>query len=122
MKRLILIMLLFSSTPAHAGDWFSWDDTNTKLHSAFTLLTVLDYGQTIYISDHPKQYSEMNPNLSAHPTHNEIKKHFIKMYLANTLGVYILPPKASYIFQKFHIIFQTSVSLHNASIGVGFRF
>lgn len=50
-----LLIMLTAISPTSAG---SWDDTNTKLHVPYTILMLVDLGQTLWIVDNTYKYEE----------------------------------------------------------------
>ena len=114
MMAIIAIVLIFLPVPVQAGEWFSWDDTNTKLHGPLTVLFAVDTLQTYkiakmfherggerYISSagHSIHVDEINPLLGEHPSGSVVLRYMATSYIAVTALVYILPDKWSYAVQ-----------------------
>ena len=57
----ITVLLICLACPsAQAGEWFTWDEANTKLHAPLTVLMVVDLGQTLWIAEnHETQMMSM---------------------------------------------------------------
>lgn len=141
MKKLIIIMFLLLIPSIASAEWFSWDETNTKLHVPLTLLMVADLGQTLDIADNcaprsvtistpsdyqaPAIYSnvgESNGNLGYCPSRDEVKEHFLWSYIFTTAVTYVLPSKASHIFQGSAITVELYYVGSNYMLGVGIAF
>ena len=127
MKKAIitLCIVLAIATPAHAGEWFSWDETNTALHVPLTLLMVADLGQTLWAQEYYWSTGishEQNKIIGPFPSKSEVKEYFALSYAVTTGLTYILPPKWSHGFQTGVITMEVIVVHHNYSIGVGFKF
>ena len=84
MKYILALVLLISNA-AHA-DFDTWSPTDKGLFVANTVVTVIDWGQTRYISKHPEQYREMNPWLGPHPSTQNVDLFFV----ASLVGTYYL--------------------------------
>lgn len=116
---LILILILLLATPAYAD---SWDEENTILHIPLTALMIVDYGQTLYIADHPNEYYETNIIMGDHPSRKEVTEYFILSYLAVTSLTWLLPDKWSHGFQTSIITMEIYHTVKNKYIGIGFSF
>ena len=111
------------------GKYFTWDETNTKLHIPLTLLMAIDLGQTLYIADNctPDVFgsykeSENNIFLSKCPTRTEVKQYFGWSYLALTGMTFVLRDNWSYGLQGSAITVQILVTGDNFSVNVGLGF
>ena len=139
MKRIIITLTLFLTltTSAHAGEWFTWDETNTKLHIPLTLLMIADLGQTTWAQEHywkQKGSHENNQFLGKYPSKNEVREYFALSYALSTFVTWVLPsdPKRlkdemtkdewSHLVQKGIIILEVHVVHHNYSLGIGVKF
>jgi hypothetical protein len=151
MKRIIITLcILFAAyTPAQAGEWFTWDETNTKLHIPLTVLMIVDMGQTLWIADNcnpiqkkkwivydsiwtPDQYAywtepapcheHYNLYLDEHPSKSEIYKYFIASYALTTFVVYALPERYSHALQGGVISLEAYMVENNYSLGIGVKF
>lgn len=114
---ILTLALLFA--PAHAG---SWDEENTRLHVPLTFLMIVDYGQTLYIADHPDKYSESNGMMGDHPSRKEVREYFVLYYLTATGLTWVLPAKWSHWYQRGVITMEIYSTVNNKYIGVGFSF
>ena len=133
---IALLIIIAIASPASAGEWFSWDDTNTKLHVPLTALMVIDLGQTLWMADNPTEYKytpigrtpiyknrdESNPILGKNPSKDRIYKYFVGSYALTTAITYLLPDKWSYAFQGGIISLQIYAVENNYSLNVGFKF
>lgn len=122
MKALALALILIlalSTAPAHAG---SWDEQNTRLHMPLTVLMFIDLGQTLYIADHPDEYSESNGMMGDHPSRKKVREYFVLSYLMITGLTWALPAKWSHGLQKGVITMEVYSTVNNKYIGVGFSF
>ena len=129
MKRIIitLVLMLLLSSCATTGDYFSWDETNTKLHVPLTLLMVADLGQSTWTQEHywgkyRGATNEQNKFIGKYPSKEEVREYFALSYLVTTGLTYILPPDWSHGFQTGVITMEVIVVEHNYSIGIGVKF
>lgn len=116
---LVAILILVLASPVFAG---SWDDKNTSLQIPLTILMVVDYGQTLYIADHPEEYMETNSAMGPHPSRQEVTEYFALYYLAVTGITWALPAKWSHWYQRGIITMEIYNTVGNHFIGVGFTF
>jgi hypothetical protein len=142
MKRIIitLCLVLVLATPAHAGEWFTWDETNTKLHVPLTVLMIVDLGQTLWIADNcnnkiivkPEtnthyadwkwEQSETNSLLGRCPTRTKVKQHFGWFYVALTGLIFASPSELSYTIQGSAITVELYYVGRNISLNIGIGF
>lgn len=73
MAKFILLLFFLSFTAQASEPWTTEEKT---LEATYLVLTVIDWKQTRYISDHPR-YSERNILISEHPSHREVDRFFI---------------------------------------------
>jgi len=107
--------LVPEKTEASKNDgWFSWDDNNTALHPFLLMSLYVDLKSTenfindnntcvwpewayFRCDDHKRK--ETNFFLGESPSIEEAREYFAWAAIGTTLITYILPPKASYVFQ-----------------------
>lgn len=118
-----LLIVLLLSCPAHADEWTRAD---TYREVAYLALHVADWGQTLYISDHPREFHENNPILGSHPSRGEVNTYFIATGLLHPVVSYGLkkyaPPGWSEAWQYVTIGIEVGAVANNLSIGIGFGF
>ena len=134
MHFILFCYITSCATTAHAeSKWFSWDDTNTALHVPLTVLYVVDYRQTIWISENPhtplgngwtiyNHHKESNFILGPNPSRGDIDKYFISTYALTTFAVWILPEKWSHGLQAGVISIEIYAVNNNYQLGVEFNF
>jgi hypothetical protein len=117
---IITLCILFALvTPAYAGEWFTWDETNTKLQALTYVLLYVDMRQTIEAHVHnPEAYQEDNKFLGESPSKEEIKEYFAYSAIVTTAIPWILPPALSYGFQGGVITVEIMAIGKNYSIGI----
>ena len=119
LRLTLIILILLLAAPVSAG---SWDEENTRLHVPLTALMIVDYGQTLYIADHPIIYYETNVIMGNHPSRRKVTEYFMLSYLTITGITWALPAKWSHWYQKGVITVEAYYTVHNKSIGIGFSF
>lgn len=116
-----IFLLLLLACPSHAGEWTKAD---TAREVAYLALHVVDWNQTLYIVDHPREFHECNPILGSHPSRGEVNGYFIATGLLHPLVSYGLkkyaPPGWSEAWQYITIGVELGITAHNASVGIGF--
>ena len=92
MKKSIIISIsiLILTSPAHAFD--SWN-TEEKIAQGVAIgLTIVDWGQTLYIADNPDRfYEKQNFMLAKHQSRSSVNLYFATNIILKTAFVHILP-------------------------------
>ena len=68
-----------------------WTKADVYRESAYFILHVADWRQTLYISKHPDEFFEKNPILGAHPSDSEVNRYFIATGLLHVAASHYLP-------------------------------
>lgn len=140
MKRFIVITILLLASTADA----EWDKTDTALQATYTVLHIIDWGQTRWIAKNPyiyndktfttsygeiihysdsfKENPEANFILGRHPSVNKVNIYFASTLIAHTTVSYILPKKYRTYWQLTTIGFESAVIGHNFKAGIKFEF
>lgn len=125
MRKLIVILaiILFLPISAHAYKFAeNWTKTDTAYQGVVITALAVDMAQTLYISNNPNEYYEMNPLLGKHPSNDKVIGYFLSGMVAHTIGAMALPPTYRRIWQCVFIGVEGLVIGHNYSIGVGTHF
>ena len=125
MKEVIraLILILLFAAPGHAyqlAEGWNWKDSVAE--AVFTAEVAVDLGQTLYISEHPNQYEEMNPLLPIHPSKNQVWGACIIGAGLHAVVSMALPKKYRTWWQGTTIILEGANITRNKSIGIGWSF
>ena len=114
IAAIIAIMLVVLPVSVQAGEWFSWDETNTRLHVPLTMAFIIDTFQSyqsarkyyenegFHYSQKHREYrykEEANSILGKHPDRIEMISYMVLSYAITTAFVYILPEKWSHALQ-----------------------
>jgi hypothetical protein len=125
---LFLCILIVPITAYADKDFFSWDETNTKLFVPTALLLFVDYRQTLTIAKNCKrnnigyrQYHENNFFLKECPSRNEVQDYFGAAPFVIAAITYILPPMPSYVFQGSTIGIEVFSVGGNIALGIGLK-
>jgi len=127
---LIPFLFLLLAGQARADEWTSKD---TAWEATYLLLHIADWGQTLYIAEHPDQYYETNIDkiIGEHPTRGSVNTYFLFMAIAHPLISYNLPTKFYFFGLKINPRFTFQfISMaekaywvnHNYRIGIKFDF
>ena len=73
MKRFLIAALFFTGLNCAASE-FSTEEI--VLESVYYATAIIDYKQTIQISENPDKWMETNPLLDNHPSRGEVNRHF----------------------------------------------
>lgn len=120
MKAVILLFcLLLPACATSFGEKWSSSDTARQL-AANALLTT-DWGQTLYVADHPGKFYETNPIIGRHPSRGRVNRYFAAANILHPLISASLKPEAREYWQYITIGLESGVVAHNINIGVGLR-
>ena len=131
MKGLLLklALILLIASPCHAFD--NWN-TEEKIAQGVAIgLTIIDWGQTLYISDHSEYYEKWNFLLSEHPSRSSVNLYFGLSIIGKTALVHILPRdynlfgfniKPRRIVQSTYIVISGYNTFNNTRIGIKISF
>jgi len=117
IKMIIIIIILFISTPAIAFD--KWDKTDIILLSASTVALAIDWRQTRRIAEQPDRFFEINPILGRHPSLSQVDMYFMVSLIVNVGVAHILPSKWRKIFLGAMTMWEVGFVTHNNNIGLG---
>lgn len=117
---LILSILTVFSSKIFAAD--KWDKMDIVLGTAAASLTITDFLQTMYISEHPEKFYERNPILGEHPSNLEVGLYFGTVAIVGGAIAYYAPSKYRKWFLGSWGILELGTVLYNNSIGIGFSF
>ena len=125
MRKLIVILMIILLLPltVHAYKFAeNWTKADTAYQGVVITALAVDMAQTLYISENPNEYSEMNPLLGKHPSQDKVIGYFLGGMIAHTAVAMALPPTYRRIWQYVFIGVETLVIGRNYSIGVGTDF
>lgn len=97
-----------------------WTKENTNWESAYLVAHLVDWGQTLEISNNPR-YTEINPALGKYPSEDEVNQYFLitgvgHYFISRYLGENRL------LWQQATFIVELNVIARNASLGIRVNF
>jgi hypothetical protein len=122
MKKTILILtiLLFLNTPSRAFE--EWTTTDTKLQLTYSVLYILDWGQTRYIAKHPETYYEKNIFFGRHPSVGQVDTYFFNTLWLHAGISYLLSQPYRKYWQCIWIIREAHAVGNNYMMGIKIEF
>jgi len=141
MRLLMITGMLAVPSLSQAAD--PWSKTDVALQAAYTVLHVVDWGQTHWISNNPTithHESSSNPDGSAtfsswktyrqegnsilgkNPSKQKINAYFVSTLLLHTTISHFLPSKYRTAWQAVTISLEGLVVSKNIKAGVEFNF
>ena len=118
-KALLIMLAMLMCSPAAADEWTRAD---TYREAAYLTLHAIDWGQTLYIADHPNEYYERNTILGDHPSRGRVNTYFILSGLGHAAVSYVLPRPYREIWQYGTIAVSGYWVINNYHIGIQFGF
>ena len=118
IKILIIISILL--TPCFC--YSEWNKQDTILETTWLIIHIIDYRQTLFISDNYNKYYERNPILGKYPSKDKINYYMLTTGLIHPVVSYILPKKYRTMWQGITILGSGYCVLNNYSIGIKMEF
>jgi hypothetical protein len=99
-----------------------YSKTDIALQSTYTMLHIIDWGQTLDISKNSDKYWEINPILGKHPSVSKVN-----IYMGTSLAIYyivnyFLPSDYRLLVESSSVILKASLVSHNYKIGLYINF
>lgn len=117
VKKVAILLILLLTTPVLALD--KWDKTDIALESIVLSLQLIDWRQTIHISDNPTYLYEKNPLLSRHPSNREVNLIFAAAAITQITVAHILPSKWRKIWLSLWCVEHGYNVGNNLNVGIG---
>ena len=125
MKTLLILLMLCSN--CYAFD--DWSKTDIVLQSAYTAVTIIDWGQTLNISKNTNKFEEQNFMLGQHPSKSKVNIYFPVMITANFIVSALIPNKCEIfsvkcrnVWQSIYLFDETQAVVRNFKIGIKVEF
>ena len=103
----------------HASDWSKED---TAREAVWISLHTIDWGQTLEIARHPKEFYELNPVLGKHPSVGNVNLYMGAAAIIHPAVSYILPKKWRKVWQYISIGVSSTCVINNFHVGLGVKF
>lgn len=116
----IVFIIIFSFDILQAQD--KWTKADMNYQVAYTVLHLIDWGQTRYISKHPNEHYEINPLIGKHPSIGRVNTFMISSLILHTGISYLLPSKYRRMWQISTGTVKSGLIIHNDSIGIKIDF
>ena len=117
--KLIILVLLFISSPAFASDWSKDDVTREAI---ILVIHTVDWGQTRTIAKNPNQWRERNAPMGDHPSVSDVNKHFVLTGLVRVGISHFLSPETRKYWQYASIVIGGTNIARNHHIGLRISF
>jgi hypothetical protein len=129
MYKFIFIMIAVIMLSACAGNRV-WSKADTAREATYLILHTIDWGQTLYIADHPDEYYEKwNMVLRENPSRSEVNMLFCATMLLHPLISYVLDGEEKHgpfswrEWWQYLTIGESGACVgNNFRIGIGFGF
>jgi transcriptional regulator with XRE-family HTH domain len=126
LAALLLIVSLFAILPSSSKandldlhpDPHAWTKVDTALELTYQTLRYIDWKQTLYIGQHPKEYGEANQVLDGNMTHSNINRYMGFLAVTHVAVSYVLPKPYRSIWQAITIIEVGNAVQNNRKLGL----
>jgi len=95
--------------------------TDIALEAVYLALHVVDWGQTLYISDNP-EYHDHCPALGKHPSRAKVNLWFASTAILHPVVTYMLPKEYRPYWQGGTIAMEVACTLNNRKCGIRVSF
>ena len=132
---LIILLTIVSICYAEGPADNKWTWKDTAYESVYLGLHFIDWRQTLYISEYPDKFHELNPLLGKHPSQSQVNIYCIASMLAHAGFSYLLPSKWKInlfdtkitlyprrYWQVSSIMVKTGIVVHNFNVGIRMEF
>ena len=129
MINIIKWVLIFAALFAiviypQTGRAAEWRTSDTYREVGFQVLNLIDWGQTRYIANNPKQFREVESAwlIGEHPTVQAVDTLMITSAILHPIIAYYLPHGWRDAYQYISIGGKLNATAHNAYIGIKIQF
>ena len=122
MKTAIIILLLAFATAAHAEDAHTWTRTDYALEVTYQALHLVDWRQTVTISQNGDKYIELNKSLGPHPSHGNVNRYMGFIAVGHVVVSIVLPRPARTVWQSISLLEVAAAVNSNRRLGIGATF
>ena len=123
MLKLIttcIVCIFFSSCATFKPD--TWTQDQIIMQGIVSGLNIIDWGQTLDISERPDEYREINPILGEHPDRGEVNRYFACSIALKILITHLLPSKYRDYWLGGNIAISWYLVDHNHRVGLRVNF
>ena len=118
----VILWTVFVGVPSNSFAFDEWSKRDYILQATWTVLHIVDWGQTLDIAKNPQQYHENNPILGGHPSVGRVNSYMAAGLIINPLIVHVLPSKWRPYFQGLSIGVTTGCVVNNYRVGLHVNF
>lgn len=119
---MLIIFLLLTLIPISVSAADKWTRNQIAMQTVATTLIIIDWGQTLHVSENPDRYSERNPFFDEHPSRSQVNRYVATALIGQLLISHFLPSKLRNWWLAGIIFVEASAVTHNYSMGVRVNF
>lgn len=123
MSKLItvcIVCVFLSSCATFNPD--PWTKDQVIMQGIVSSLNVIDWGQTLDITERHDEYYEINPMLGKHPDRGEVNRYFACSMVLKVLITHLLPSKYRAYWLGGNILISGYLVDHNYRVGLRVNF
>jgi hypothetical protein len=114
-------MMLFGVLP-NSFAFDKWSKRDYTLQATWTVLHIVDWGQTLDITKNPDKFHENNLIIGEHPSVGRVNTYMGLSVLISPIITHILPSKWRPYFQVLSIGVTTGCVVNNYNVGLRVNF
>lgn len=119
-KTIIILFIILTSANSYAFD--KWTKTDTIFQLTYSVIHIVDWGQTLNTAKNYDKFYEKNKILGTHPSTNNVHKYFLITLVGHAAISYVLPHPYRRYWQFIWIGFQLGNVAANYNAGVNINF
>ena len=108
--------------PSKSFAFDEWSKRDYTLQATWTVLHIVDWGQTLDIAKNPDKFHENNPFIGEHPSVGKVNLYMGSGIFINPLITHVLPSKWRPYFQGLSIGVTTGCVVNNYRVGLHVNF
>ena len=120
LKLLLLVVIVLLPSNSFAFD--EWSKRDYTLQATWTVLHIVDWGQTLDIAKNPDNFHENNPFIGEHPSVRKVNLLMGSSTIINPLITHVLPSRWRPYFQGLSLAVTTGCVVNNYKLGLHINF
>lgn len=118
----ILWTVMLFGVPSKSFAFDEWSTRDYTLQATWTVLHIVDWGQTLDTAKNPDRFYEKNPLMGEHPSVSRVNTFMALGAVINPLFIHVLPSKWRPYFQAVFIAEKVYCVGNNYRIGLHVNF
>jgi len=119
---MAILWMVFVGVPSNSFAFDEWSKRDYTLQATWTVLHIVDWGQTLDIAKNSDKFHENNPFIGERPSVSKVNLYMGSSTIINPLITHVLPSKWRPYFQGLSIGVTTGCVVNNYRLGLNINF